>query len=139
MKWHVSSEQETAQVAAKLAPLLKKGDVVLLNGTLGVGKTTFVRALIRHLFNKKIEVPSPTFTLLQTYDTPHFIIFHFDFYRLKTPEEAYEIGLEDALTDGVSFIEWPDKVMALLPKKHKSVTLQLLGDGTRIITTEGFK
>ena len=138
MEWQVSTEQETAVVAAKLAPLLHKGDVILLNGTLGVGKTTFVRALIRFLVKKEIDVPSPTFTLLQTYDTPNFTIYHFDFYRLKSPEEAYEIGIEDAFIEGVSLIEWPDKVATLLPKKHRSITFQLLDDGNRIIITEGF-
>ena len=138
MKWRVTSEKETAAVAAKFAPLLKKGDVVLLNGTLGVGKTTFVRALVRHLLKFEAEVPSPTFTLLQTYDTPKFTIYHFDFYRLKSPEEAYEIGIEDAFVDGVSLIEWPDKIAPLLPKMHKSLSFQLLEDGSREITAEGF-
>jgi len=138
MEWHVTSEQETAVVAAELAPLLHKGDVVLLNGTLGSGKTTFVRALIRYLLHDETDVPSPTFTLLQTYDTPYFIIYHFDFYRLKSPDEAYEVGLEEAFDEGVSLIEWPDKVAALLPQKHKSITFELMSDGTRKIHTEGF-
>ena len=138
MKWQVTSESDTAAVAAELAPLLKKGDVVLLKGTLGAGKTTFVRALIHHLLGNKIDVPSPTFTLLQTYTTPQFEIFHFDFYRLKTPEEAYEIGFEEALTEGVSLIEWPSKIASLVPKKHKSITFQLLENGDRLITAEGF-
>ena len=138
MEWCVTTEQETALVAEQLAPLLKKGDIVLLNGTLGVGKTTFVRALIRHLLQTEIDVPSPTYTLLQIYDTPNFAIYHFDFYRLKSPEEAYEIGIEDAFSDGVSLIEWPDKIAGLLPAKCKAITFQLLADGCRKIIAEGF-
>lgn len=138
MEWCVANETETALVAQELAPLLKKGDVVLLNGTLGVGKTTFVRALIRYLLKSETEVPSPTYTLLQMYDTSQFTIYHFDFYRLKTPEEAYEVGIEDAFSDGVSMIEWPDKISPLIPQNHKTISFQLLDDGTRKITAEGF-
>lgn len=139
MEWTVSSEQETAKVAAAIASNLKKGDVVALQGSLGVGKTTFVRALMKHLVHKDIDVPSPTFTLLQTYDTPNFTVYHFDFYRLKTPEEAYELGIEDAFVDGVSMIEWPDKIGSLLPKKHKSITFEILSSGKRKISTQGFE
>ena len=138
MEWCVASEKETALVAEQLAPLLKKGDIVLLNGTLGVGKTTFVRALIQHLLKTEVDVPSPTYTLLQMYDTPNFTVYHFDFYRLKSPEEAYEVGIEDAFSDGVSLIEWPDKVASLLPNKCKAITFQILEDGCRKITAEGF-
>ena len=79
MEWTVSSEHELDAVADALAPRLSQGDVVALNGTLGVGKTTFVRALVKVLNKKKTDVPSPTFTLLQTYDTPRFTLYHFDF------------------------------------------------------------
>lgn len=138
MEWCVTTENETAIVAQQLAPLLKQGDIVLLNGTLGVGKTTFVRALIQYLLQSEIDVPSPTYTLLQMYDTPNFVIYHFDFYRLKTPEEAYEVGIEEAFSEGVSLIEWPDKIAKLIPQKHKAITFQLMEDGCRKITTEGF-
>ena len=138
MKWIVTTEKETATIANNLAPLLKIGDVVALKGTLGVGKTTFVRALVNALIGTKTDVPSPTFTLLQTYDTPNFPLYHFDFYRLKTPEEAYEIGIEDAFMDGVSMIEWPEKIGSLLPQNHKEISFQILPDGTRLITTQGF-
>ena len=138
MKWQVRSERETAAVAAQLAPYFKRGDIVLLKGTLGVGKTTFVRALIRHLLKSDIDVPSPTFTLLQIYDTPKFPIYHFDFYRLKSPDEAYEVGIEDAFADGLSLIEWPDKIAPLLPKHCKSITFQISSDNTRTIETKGF-
>ena len=138
MKWCVQTEAETASIAAQIAPLLKKGDIVALNGTLGTGKTTFTRALIRHLTHQDVDVPSPTFTLLQTYDTPKFMLYHFDFYRLKNPEEAFEIGIEDAFANGVSFIEWPDRLGGLLPQKHKSISFTILPNGSRRITTKGF-
>lgn len=136
MKQFIStSEEETLQIAAQFAKMLKPGDVVALHGTLGVGKTAFTRGVIQSLTDAK-EVPSPTFTLLQTYDTPDFILYHFDMYRLKSPEEAYEIGIEDAFTDGVSFIEWPQKIGSLLPKKHIDVSIEIKPD-YRLITIKG--
>ena len=138
MEWIVATENETASVAAQIAPLLKQGDIVALKGTLGVGKTTFVRHLVKYLTKSDIDVPSPTFTLLQTYETPNFLIYHFDFYRLKTPEEAYEIGIEDAFSDGVSLIEWPDKIGSLLPKKHKEILFEILPNNIRHISLKGF-
>ncbi len=138
MQWIVHNESELAQVVAALAPLLQAGDIVALNGTLGVGKTTFTRALVRKLSGHDVEVPSPTFTLLQTYDMPEFTLYHFDFYRLKTPEEAYEVGIEDAFDSGVCLIEWPEKIGRLLPKKHKSISFEILPDGARSIIAEGF-
>lgn len=138
MEWTITTEQELHQIADKIAPQLSVGDVVALNGTLGVGKTTFVRALVQKLIGHEVDVPSPTFTLLQSYDTPNFTLYHFDFYRLKSPSEAFEIGIEDAFADGVSMIEWPDKIGSLLPKKHKSISFEILENGKRHIVTEGF-
>ena len=129
------TEQETFRIAADLAKRVKRGDIIALYGTLGMGKTVFCRGFIR-AFLPETEVPSPTFTLLQTYDTDTFPIYHFDMYRLKSPEEAYEIGVEDACADGVSLIEWPEKIGRLLPKKHISVILESEGE-CRKITIEG--
>jgi len=139
MRWVVQNETELLDIVKVIAPLLKVGDVVALYGTLGVGKTTFVRALVKYLTQQDIDVPSPTFTLLQMYDTPNFELYHFDFYRLKHPEEAYEIGIEDAFENGVSMIEWPDKIGALLPRKHKSLSFEILPDNSRVIEAENFK
>ena len=129
------TEEDTLKIAAQFAKALKPGDVVALHGTLGVGKTAFTRGVIQALSNVK-EVPSPTFTLLQTYDTADFSLYHFDMYRLKSPEEAYEIGIEDAFADGVSFIEWPEKIGSLLPKKHIDVSIEINPDH-RLITILG--
>ncbi len=134
MKYIASSEEETIQIASDLAHQVSAGTVIALYGTLGAGKTAFCRGFIQSLTNHENEVPSPTFTLLQTYDTPSFPIYHFDMYRLKTPEEAYEIGIEDAFAEGVSLIEWPEKIGYLLPQNHISVTIEILPDKTRQIT-----
>ncbi len=131
------SEQETAEIASKLAKKVKVGDIIALYGTLGAGKTAFCRGFIQSLIPEK-EVPSPTFTLLQVYDTSNYSVYHFDMYRLKSPEEAYEIGIEDAFAEGVSLIEWPEKMGNILPKKHISVTLETKGT-KRIITIEGIE
>ncbi len=138
MEWTITKEDELQQIADTIAPHLSIGDVVALEGTLGVGKTTFVRTLVQKLLDKTVDVPSPTFTLLQSYDTPNFTLHHFDFYRLKSPEEAYEIGIEDAFTEGVSLIEWPDKIGSLLPKKHKTISFEIMDNGKRRIVAKGF-
>ena len=129
------TEEETKKIAAELAKRVKPGDVIALYGTLGVGKTAFCRGFVQSLL-PETEVPSPTFTLLQVYDTPKFPVYHFDMYRLKSPEEAYEIGIEDAFAEGVSLIEWPEKIGKLLPKKHITVTIEQ-NDKGRMIRIEG--
>ncbi len=136
MKLIAHNEQETAQIAADLAIRLTSGTVVALYGTLGAGKTAFCRGFIQSLTNADTEVPSPTFTLLQTYETQKCPIYHFDMYRLKSPDEAYEIGIEDAFAEGISLIEWPEKLGYLLPKNHITVTIEILPDMSRQITIE---
>ena len=110
------SAEETAVLARKIAFHLSPRDVILLKGDLGAGKSTFARALIQALCGDKTEVPSPTFTLVQTYEAPRFVIWHFDLYRLKHPEEVYELGIEEAYGNGVSLIEWPERLGKNLPK-----------------------
>lgn len=105
----------TARLAAALAPLLRLGDVVALRGELGTGKTTLARALIRALTGSDEDVPSPTFTLVQTYAAAGFDIWHFDLYRLERPEDAVELGIEDAMAEGVTLIEWPERLGPWLP------------------------
>ncbi|MGB0749857.1 MAG: tRNA (adenosine(37)-N6)-threonylcarbamoyltransferase complex ATPase subunit type 1 TsaE [Magnetospiraceae bacterium] len=118
-------EPATAALAQRLAAVLRPGDVVALAGTLGMGKTVFARAFIRARLGAEEEVPSPTFTLVQTYDDPDgWTLFHFDLYRLTDPEEAWELDIEDAFADGVSLIEWPDRLGTLLPASALTVTLQ---------------
>ncbi len=109
------NESETVALAQKIARIAEKGDVFALFGTLGMGKSVFARGFIQSLTNAE-EVPSPTFTLLQSYDAPDFEIYHFDLYRLKSPEEIFELGMEEALHEGVCLIEWPEKMAGYLPK-----------------------
>ncbi|MDX2028028.1 MAG: tRNA (adenosine(37)-N6)-threonylcarbamoyltransferase complex ATPase subunit type 1 TsaE [Alphaproteobacteria bacterium] len=104
----------TDQLAGLVASRLRRGDCVALQGPLGAGKTTFARALLRAL-GITDDVPSPTFTLLQTYDTADFPIYHFDLYRLKNEDELEEIGWEDALADGVVLVEWPERAETHMP------------------------
>lgn len=110
-----SDEQETKRLAEKIASIAKQGDVFALFGTLGAGKSTFSRYFIQHLTHAE-DVPSPTFTLVQTYESADFDIYHYDMYRLKQAEEAYELGIEEAFYQGVNLIEWPEKISSLLPR-----------------------
>ena len=123
-QFQINSLAETKNLACRFAKLLRTGDIVALEGTLGVGKTAFTRFLIQSLTTDNEEVPSPTFTLLQTYDTPCFPIYHFDLYRLEKPQDVYELGIEDAFVEGVSVIEWPDKMGGILPS-HKVLKIEI--------------
>lgn len=108
-------EAATAALARHLAPALRFGDVIALHGDLGAGKTAFARALIRALAGTDEEVPSPTFTLVQSYDAPVGRIFHFDLYRIANPDELIEIGWDEALADGLVLVEWPERAGLRLP------------------------
>ncbi len=112
------SEAATAALAASLAKRARKGDIIGLEGELGTGKTTFARAFIRARGNGDEEVPSPTFTLVQVYDEREPAVWHFDLYRIEKPEEAFELGIEEAFLDGISLIEWPERLGALLPRRR---------------------
>src|SRR3990167_6476950 len=112
------SPEETAQIAQGIAHNLHPRDVILLKGELGAGKSTFARALIQALCGAHKEVPSPTFTLVQTYEIPKFVLWHFDLYRLEHPEEIYELGLEEAYATGVCLIEWPERLGSFLPRNY---------------------
>ena len=108
-------EAATTAFAAAIAPLLRPGDLVALSGDLGAGKTTFARALIRALAgNPVLEVPSPTFTLVQTYGEARIPVSHFDLYRLADGSELDELGLDDALASGIALVEWPERAAGRL-------------------------
>ena len=126
-------ERATDQLGATLAARLRIGDVVGLKGELGAGKTTLARAILRAAAeDARLIVPSPTFTLVEVYDTPRGAIWHFDLYRLEAPEQVYELGWEEALADGVVLLEWPERLGPLLPQ-HLSVILEIEGDGRRAL------
>lgn len=109
-------------LAARLAAIVRPGDVIALKGELGAGKTTFARAFIRAMGGTG-EVPSPTFTLVQVYELPAATVWHFDGYRLRDPGEAWELGIEDAFAEGISLIEWPERLGALLPTRRLEIAL----------------
>lgn len=117
----LTSTNATAAFAAKVGALLSKGDVLLLQGDIGTGKSFFARALIQSLQKIPEDVPSPTFTLVQTYDTLSGEIWHADLYRLGDPSEADELGLLDAFNSAICLIEWPDRLGSATPKS--AVTL----------------
>ncbi|KZL19930.1 tRNA (adenosine(37)-N6)-threonylcarbamoyltransferase complex ATPase subunit type 1 TsaE [Pseudovibrio sp. WM33] len=109
MKVLLDNQRATELFAADLAELLKEGDVLALSGDLGTGKSTLSRALLRHLAaDPHLEVPSPTFTLVQTYDLPRMSVAHLDLYRIEEPEELEELGLDEYLETGGALIEWPE-------------------------------
>lgn len=119
----LADEAATRRLGARLAGLARPGDIILLFGTLGTGKSTLARAFIRALTSADEEVPSPTFTLVQAYEAAPADIWHFDLYRLEKPEDSFELGIEDAFIDGISLIEWPERLGHLTPRRRLEVTL----------------
>lgn len=135
-----SSPEETENAARKVASLLRPQDVILLKGDLGAGKSIFARALIQSLCGEDTEVPSPTFTLVQTYEAPAFLLWHFDLYRLNYTEEIYELGIEEAYAQGVSLIEWPERLGSHLPKEYLEVEISYgSGENERILSLKGWE
>jgi tRNA threonylcarbamoyladenosine biosynthesis protein TsaE len=129
----LADETATAELGATLAQRLRPGDVVGLYGELGSGKTTLARAILRAAAgDPDLIVPSPTFTLVEVYETERGTFWHFDLCLLEAPEQVYELGWEDALAEGIVLIEWPQRLGPLLPK-HLSVTLEVNGDGRRAL------
>lgn len=135
------SEAATAGAAKTFAQNLDFPGIICLYGTLGMGKSVFARALIRQLCAADdLDVPSPTFTLVQNYeDLRGRPIYHFDLYRLEDPEEIYELGFEDAITEGLCIIEWPERLGALKPGNCIDVHFANGEDGanSRIIKISG--
>ena len=130
----LANEEATHRLAADVANILEPGDLIALAGDLGAGKTTFVRALIAHLAgDKAIEVPSPTFTLVQNYELPRFTIVHADLYRLESPEEWDTLGVEDMARDAIVLVEWADRAPGRLPEERLDIALEYAGAEARSI------
>lgn len=122
-------ESATEALGRRLAPGLRPGEAICLSGGLGAGKSCLARALIRALTTPDEEAPSPTFTLVQTYPGRDFEVAHFDLYRLEDPDEAWEIGLEEALLHGAALIEWPERLQGRLPADRLDLELEVSGTG----------
>jgi tRNA threonylcarbamoyladenosine biosynthesis protein TsaE len=131
----LANENATAALGRAVAAVLAPGDAVCLTGPLGAGKSTLARALIRALTRSDEDVPSPTFTLVQFYEGAAFPVAHFDLYRLTDPDEAYEIGLDEALEDGAAIIEWPQRLQGRLPPARLDIDIALDGDARRAVIT----
>ncbi len=130
------NEDETADFGARLAPLLRTGDIICLEGTLGAGKTTLARGLIG-AFCGETNAPSPTFTLAETYQGENLTLWHFDLYRLEKPEDVWELGIEDAFDSAISVIEWPDRIAHLMPADPLRLTIEILSNGERKLKITG--
>lgn len=145
----IESPAETERLGFLLAGTLVQGDVVALSGPLGAGKSILARAIIRRFYPDEQDIPSPTFTLVQTYSgdpspSPSSspassmpTVMHFDLYRLETPEEALELGIEDAFVDAISVIEWAENLGRYLPRRALVANLNFEGETGRNICLEG--
>ena len=138
----LANEQATQRFAIDIAAALEPGDLVTLSGDLGAGKTTFARALIRYLAgDDAIEVPSPTFTLIQTYELPRFALVHVDLYRIAGAAELAELGFDDLPEGAMVLLEWPDRAAGLLPPDRLDIAFTLapaLGPEVRNIRCVGY-
>ena len=126
----------TQALGTRIAANLETGDAVALEGDLGAGKTTLARAILRGLGVRE-DVPSPTFTLVQLYETPRLPVRHYDLYRIENPDEIDELGLDDALAEGAALIEWPDRAEGRLPPDMLHVALTATGAGSRTAMLKG--
>ena len=128
------SPAETRALGRQLAKTLKAGDVLLLWGDLGAGKSEFTRGLARGL-GVTGYVTSPTFTIMQLHDSGRLPLYHFDWYRLESAEELYELSMDEYLQNGgIAVIEWPSRAEEVLPESYLEVELSPVGDDERLIT-----
>ena len=140
----LAGPQATVALAATLAKASRPGDVIALRGDLGAGKTAFARAFIRAREVMSggtgvTEVPSPTFTLVQTYQMAIGDVWHFDLYRLDRSADAYELGLDEAMAEGIVLIEWPERLGSLLPADRLDLALRFGADEeARVAAMIGF-
>lgn len=125
------TEDATDSLGGVLADHLRPGDTILLTGPIGAGKSHLSRAIIRARLGRMEDVPSPTFTLVQTYEDASGDIWHADLYRLSHPDEVLELGLEDAMTSAICLIEWPDRLGSHLPQNAIEIALTPQDKGRR--------
>jgi len=134
----LNTSDETAGLAVRVGAQLRIGDTLLLQGDIGTGNSFFARALIQSLQDHPEDVPSPTFTLVQTYTTNVGEVWHADLYRLNDPSEAEELGLTEAFSDAICLIEWPDRMANLSPPDAIIISFTTLAnDDMRQISFSG--
>ncbi|GCD76158.1 ATP/GTP hydrolase [Acetobacter pasteurianus NBRC 3299] len=135
----LQNEGATIKLATKLAEYAQAGDAILLSGPLGAGKSLFARAFLRAFCQvPKLEVPSPTYTLVQSYESPLCVVSHFDLWRLGGPDELEELGWDEA-REGVVLVEWPQKLEDLLPEDALNLEIHVLADGQRQARLSGWE
>ena len=122
-KYISKSEKDTINFAKKFAVNLKKGDIIVLSGELGCGKTKFVQGILEY-FNIADEISSPTFTIVNEYITPKVKIYHFDVYRLSNSDEFYEMGGDEYFSNGICFIEWGEIIQDILPEHYIQISFK---------------
>jgi tRNA threonylcarbamoyl adenosine modification protein YjeE len=138
MKGSIQSEQEMIALAQNIALLLEPVDTIVLKGDLGTGKTVFARGIITACVPGTVEVLSPTFTLLQQYQSADCQLWHYDLYRLESAAELEELGIEEAWSQGLVLVEWPEILGTRLPTSYLEVQLSIAADGeTRDIVLQG--
>lgn len=131
----IQNKQEMINLAKELAKNAKQGDIFGLNGTLGAGKSFFADAFINSLSKEEIDVTSPTFNLLNVYEMDQGPdVYHFDLYRLEDEEELFNLGIEDALIEGITLIEWPQIAQGFLSRNYTKIDIQIKDEESRIIT-----
>ena len=118
------TEERLYALAQRMALVVKAGDVLCLKGPVGAGKTTFARALIKHILIEDEDIPSPTFTLVQTYETKNGPLWHADLYRVGSSSELEELGLTDAFEEAICLIEWPEIMDGIQPAHTTQVTFE---------------
>lgn len=129
--------EETAALAQRLGAILRPGDVILLDGQIGAGKTHFARALIQSLLDVPEDVPSPTFTLVQEYETRNGPLWHADLYRLTDPDELIELGVDEAFETAICLFEWPDRLGEMTPNAALMIRFVVgAGEEERTLTFE---
>ena len=127
----------TEALGRRLAALARPGDVILLEGPIGAGKSSLARACIRACLGREEEVPSPTFTLVQVYEADSTEIWHADLYRLTHPDEVWELGLDDAFQTAICLVEWPDRLGAHVPTDALRIRLDAAGEGRKALISGG--